>query len=146
MRRRHRRHLNLVFSHASGRLTLRRTAIRPDRRRYAIARCGQMGVRHVWVWNPYINRITRPIDAVESRVRHHSLDSDDSLQSHKLCRMYTRNCRSLPVRRQTMTTHTARRHSSSRALPQDSFDHNWSMNRWSSSKSQHSRSFSSCTR
>lgn len=95
---------------------------------------------------PFQTRFMRPIDAAESPVRHHSLDSDDSSQSHTLCRMCTRNCRSQPVRRQTMTTHTARRHSSSRALPQDSFDHNWSMNRWSSSKSQHSRSFSSCTR
>lgn len=106
----------------------------------------QRVARHDWVWNPDQTRIMTPIGAVESPVRHHSSDNDDSSPSHKPCRTCTRNCRSQPVRHRTMTTHTARRLSSSRAWPQGSFDHNWSMNRWSSSKSQHSRNFSSCTR
>jgi len=106
----------------------------------------QTMARYVWLWNPYLNRMTRPTDAVESPARHYSSDTDDSSQSHKPHKKCTRNCRSRPGRRQTTTSHTARRLSSSRAWRQDSFDHNWSMNRWSSSKSQHSRSFSSCTR
>ena len=126
--------------------TPRRTAADPDRRTPAVGLCDQREAHHIRVWNPYQTRITRPIDAAEPQVRHHSSDSDDSSQSHNPHKTCTQNCRSQPVRRRTMTTHTAHRPSSSRAWSQGSFDHNWSMNRWSSSKSQHSRSFSSCTR
>jgi hypothetical protein len=97
--------------------------------------------------NLKIARITsRACDVVFGLVRHRSSGRCTPLTLHRQYRTCTRSYRSALRPLLLIERNTSRILHASLTRVHPSFDHMESIKRWSSSKSQHSRSLSSCTR